>query len=622
LTPPRAVIRELAIAWLHLAVLWMFAFARPLFEVLEDSPAFFVARGNATVDIVLLAIGFAFVPPSLMVLCEAALIPLRSVRRGLHLSFVALLLAAIALQILDGLASWPALILILALVVAGAGGAWAYARTRVAPAVLSVVSPVPVLIVGYFLFLSPVSDLVMPQDVETVASAEGGTSTPVVFVVFDEFSGASLANRSGKVDASRFPNLAAFSGDSTWYRNATTVADETTAAVPALLAGVRPHEGSLPIALDYPENLFTALDESHSLNVVEPATDLSPRRLCSEARPSLGNRLRGLADDLSVVSAYLLLPADLEDGLPEVDRTFASFRKGGRDDNASKRVSAGIPIAGLENRPGQFARFLRGIDGDTAKPQLDFLHLGLPHLPWQHLPSGKSYDVIGPDPPGLSNEHWAPDGWLTRQGYQRYLLQLGYVDRLLGRLMDRLRAEGLYDRSLIVVTADHGISFRADLNRRVIVPGNAPDIASVPLFVKKPGQGSGRVDEAAVRTIDVLPTVAEVAGVRLPPGADGRPLGRAATRDDRVRVSSYTGNPVALSFADFVRRRDAEVARRLRLFPGDGFDGVFESDQSAAWSAARYEPYPPLARRASAWTSTTTAGSRRSRVRRGAFRHS
>ena len=592
-SPKRAIIRELAVAWLHLAVLWMFAFARPLFQVLEDSPAFFVARGNTTLDIVLLALGAAFVPPTLLVLCEAVLIPLRAARRALHLVFIAVLVAAIVLQALDGLAGGPALLLIAAALAIGAAGAWAYARTRFAPAVLTVLSPVPALLVAYFLLLSPVSDLVLPEDVEAAGAGKSRSSTPVVFVVFDELSGASLADASGKVDSSRFPNLAAFSGDSTWYPNATTVADETTAAVPALLSGQRPVEGKLPIASDHPVNLFTALEDSHSLNVVEPATDLCPERLCSQARPSLRSRLRALADDLSVVSAYQLLPADLEDGLPEVDRTFAGFREGGRDDAPE---SAGIPAAGLEDRPGQFAQYMRGIDGAASKPQLDFLHLALPHFPWQYLPSGQSYDVAGPDPPGLSSEHWSPDPWLSRQGYQRYLLQLGYVDRLLGRLIDRLRAEGLYDRSLIVVTADHGISFRADLNRRVVVPGNAPDIANVPLFVKQPGQESGRVDKGHARTIDLLPTVAQAVGIRLGGEVDGRPLGRAGGSEDRVRVSSYTGNPVELSFGDFVRRRDAEVARRLRLFPGEGFDGVFASAPSAGLVGERVRSVPAGAR--------------------------
>ena len=575
-SPRRAILRELAVAWLHLAVLWMFAFARPLFQVLEDSPTFFVARGNTSVDIVLLALGVAFIPPTLLVLCEAVLIPLRSARRALHLVLVAILVAAIVLQALDGLASGSASLLIAIALAVGAGGAWAYARTRFAPAVLTVLSPVPVLLVAYFLLLSPVSDLVLPQDVEAAGAGQGRSTTPVVFVVFDEFSGTSLADGRGRVDASRFPHLAAFAGDSTWYRNATTVSDQTTEAVPALLAGRHPEKGKLPVASDYPVNLFTALEESHSLNVVEPVTDLCPRRLCSQASLPLRSRLRSLADDLSVVSAYLLLPDDLEDGLPEVDRTFGRFRQGGRD-VAGGGVDAGITAGPLQNRPGQFEQYLQGIDARTSKPQLAFLHIALPHLPWQYLPSGQSYDVVGTDVPGLSSERWSADEWLTQQGYQRYLLQLGYVDRLLGRLVDRLRAEALYDRSLIVVTADHGISFHAEQNRRAVLPGNAPDIASIPLFVKQPGQRSGRVSEGPARTIDLLPTVADAVGLRLDGEVDGRPLRVTESRGDRVRLSSYGGEPVELSFEDFVRRRDAEVDRRLRLFPGRGFAGVFSS---------------------------------------------
>ena len=143
--------------------------------------------------------------------------------------------------------------------------------------------------------------------------------------------------------------------------------------------------------------------------------------------------------------------------------------------------------------------------------------------------------------------------------------------------MAKLRAEGLYDRSLIVVTADHGISFRPDLNRRVVVPGNVEDIASVPMFVKQAGQRSGRVDDGAAHTIDLLPTVADAVGVRLVGSVDGNPLGEPGARDAGVKVSSYTGNPVEISFADFVRRRDAEVSRRLRLFGSGGFEDVFAS---------------------------------------------
>ena len=123
------------------------------------------------------------------------------------------------------------------------------------------------------------------------------------------------------------------------------MADQTTRAVPALLSGQRPDDSQLPISSDYPLNLFTALEDSHSLNVIEPATDLCPEWLCAQERPSLKSRLRSLADDLSVVSAYLLFPDDLEDRLPEVDRTFAGFRKGGRDAACQRRGHPGPRVS-------------------------------------------------------------------------------------------------------------------------------------------------------------------------------------------------------------------------------------------------------------------------------------
>ena len=174
---------------------------------------------------------------------------------------------------------------------------------------MSVLALAPVLFLLNFLFVSPVSDLVLSKDGEGAESSSVENPVPVVVVLFDEFSGASLTGRDGRIDASRYPNFAKLARSSTWYRNATTVADETPEAVPAPLSGRRPAGDQLPIAADHPDNLFTMLGDRYRLNVSEPATDLCPERLCGgEGRAGADTRLRGLFDDLSVVSAYLVLP--------------------------------------------------------------------------------------------------------------------------------------------------------------------------------------------------------------------------------------------------------------------------------------------------------------------------
>ncbi len=50
-------------AALHLGGLWALAFAQPLFDLLGRNAQFFVARGSTTADILLLAFGYALLPP-------------------------------------------------------------------------------------------------------------------------------------------------------------------------------------------------------------------------------------------------------------------------------------------------------------------------------------------------------------------------------------------------------------------------------------------------------------------------------------------------------------------------------------------------------------------------------
>ena len=105
--------------------------------------------------------------------------------------------------------------------------------------------------------------------------------------------------------------------------------------------------------------------------------------------------------------------------------------------------------------------------------------------------------------------------------FQRYLLQVGFADRLLGQLLQNLRANRLYDRSLIIVVSDHGISFRTGGNRRNLDETNLQDILNVPLLIKAPHQKQGQVSQRPTRTIDILPSIASILGVAPPWPTDG-----------------------------------------------------------------------------------------------------
>ncbi len=271
---------------------------------------------------------------------------------------------------------------------------------------------------------------------------------------------------------------------------------------------------------EHPDNLFTLLGGRYRLEVSESLTQLCPRPLCPDAaRPAFPSRMESLLSDASLVYAHLVLPRDLRRRLPSVSDTWGAFLESSHE-RTSRRLSLHEDfLASLE-------------DGD--RPVLAFAHLMFPHIPWEFLPSGRRYD--GGDLPGFETTRWGSDPFLVEQGYQRHLLQLEFADRLLGDIVRRLRAVGMYDRSLLIVVADHGVSFRPGGRRRAFTEANLEDVVFVPLLVKQPGQRQAAVSDAPVQTVDILPTIAAELGVAIPWKVDGEPLFGERRRERYVFV--------------------------------------------------------------------------------------
>lgn len=348
------------------------------------------------------------------------------------------------------------------------------------------------------------------------AAARQPSRPHAVLLVLDEFPSDSLLGPSGGIDAGRYPNFAALAGDGTWFRNAQTSYDSTTKAVPLILDGMRPHKGTSPIARDHPQSIFTALGgRGYRIVTSEEATALCPRRYCPRER----TRRPAIIPNL----------------------------KGGRAE--------------------RFTQFVRSIH-PSRRPTFWMKHALLPHGPWVYMPSGHRSRPEGPELlPGMQTVPGFYDDYLTRHNEQRYLLQLGFVDRLIGRLVRRLKSQGMYDDTLIVVTADHGFAWQVGVNtRRSVRPSNVEEMAPVPLIVKAPGEARGRVSDAYARTLDIAPTIADVLNVPLGYRADGRSAFSRAVRARRevTLVTRDFSSVVRISGRRWKARRAAVVRRRLR----------------------------------------------------------
>jgi hypothetical protein len=120
-------------------------------------------------------------------------------------------------------------------------------------------------------------------DTEPAPSApadDSGIEHPsVVMLVLDELPTKSLIDEQSRIDATRYPNLAALAAESTWYRHHTTLSPVTTNAVPSLLSGIEP-TASAPTNEEHPDNLFSLLAPTHELEVLESATALCTYESC------------------------------------------------------------------------------------------------------------------------------------------------------------------------------------------------------------------------------------------------------------------------------------------------------------------------------------------------------
>lgn len=549
-----------------MVVIFNLAIARPLLDLLGKNPEFFIAHDWSGRDAVFLGVFLSLGLPVVLGLGAWVVTRVSIIGTWLHHLIFAALGAALALQVLKAvdLIENGTLVVLLA-VVAGVSITFWFRRSASFRSFLRMGLFVPLLVLGVFLFGSRASDLISPTSADGVQSLDVTDPAPIVMVVMDELPLASLMDRSGHIDERLFPNFARVADDFTWFRDTTAVHNMTVQAIPALLDGRYPERGTLPTVAEHPANLFTLLGPLYELDVIEPVTDLCPHASCRRigAHVSFATRWNDVLDDLRIVLGHILLPADLADSLPPIDENWRGF--GGRSFNEL-----------LTRQVSDFEAFLGTLRVGT-QPTLSFLHLLLPHSPWHFLPSGVRYPETAPLAGFIERDNgsrgWVDEAWPVAQAYQRHLLQVGFVDGLLGRVMEKLRSEGIYDDALIVVTSDHGASFEPGLKKRSVTPDTLGDIASVPLFVKLPDQGTGTIEDRPAQTIDVLATILDAVGAPLSDGLDGRSL-LAPFTGDVVRTVATKGGTLEID-TGFDGARAAALVKYDMFDLADGIGGLF-----------------------------------------------
>jgi arylsulfatase A-like enzyme len=254
------------------------------------------------------------------------------------------------------------------------------------------------------------------------------------------------------------------------------------------------------------------------------------------AGPSLPEvlRARGFATG-AVVSS---LPAkDLVSGFEWKHEGFASAEEGRKS----------YPIKRPEQTTQVAVPFL---ELHARAPFFLWVHYFPPHGPYTppesylrgvpELPAGKTLEVSERNYESEKIPAYQALPGLTSAGdyRRRYAAHVRYADAFVGRLLQRLRETGRYERALVIVTSDHGESLGE--HGFYFQHGNLAydEQARVPLVVKWPGNvHAGERVRSPVELVDVAPTVLAAAGAGVSPEMDGRALPQAAPFSPRPRFT-------------------------------------------------------------------------------------
>jgi hypothetical protein len=549
--------------WSAVVVLALSGLSWPVMEVLGNNVEFFIARGSTKADIWVTVIVVGLMVP--LILASMTLIPGRagSVLADLLISVLALALAFLFFRRLPG-PDWIPQVLAVTTALAAP---ILLRRWRPLRSVFHLLAPAPLLAVFLFVLTTPTGGLMRASGAPVGSPVRPATPRSVVFIVLDEFPVASLIDPAGNLREDQFPNFARLAREGIWFRNAVTVQQQTEHSVPAILTGINPDSSLEPLAAQYPNTIFTALALSHRMRVNEAITRLCPVRVCGEvSTESAGERARAMMTDTVIIAGHTLLPAWATEDLPAIDRSWGDFGAEVTDFNAIEafnEASASDPRLKLINLSEQIRT------DPPDRPTFYFDHVLLPHFPWRFLPTGQSYPLAREKLAGSVGTGWGDNEWLSVQALQRHLLQVEYVDRALGEVIEAMEEAGIYQQAMLIVVADHGIALKPNIEHwRRIEPDTVGEVAAIPLFVRVPGVEGG-IDDRRALTVDIVPTIADALDFRLPWNV----LGASLLGPPPDRSETTTVGPVsAATFGPDGKEKLEVAARNAAWFPtGDPF---------------------------------------------------
>ncbi len=302
------------------------------------------------------------------------------------------------------------------------------------------------------------------------------------------------------------PALRALGEEGVTFRHAFSNASHTRYSIPALLCGLLPSNNGI---MHYDR--------------VPDAIDTMPEIL----------RREGFVTASFIFNANAGRETNLQKGF---DHVFTAFRLVAESERLGISMYPEADRLGHFEVPVQESRhmindflfdFVRAHRDEDLFLYLHVIDTHMPYFPEPRFRDGfrrvlRDHQL---DPPAGTAElyeglkDWRKQGWPREAVVELYRGAARAADHHFGRFVDFLRGEGLYDRTTLVFTADHGEHLGDRHPERTFVHSNPLDraVLKIPLLARSPDLPAGTVVREAVQLVDLLPTLLDLAGIDYDP---------------------------------------------------------------------------------------------------------
>lgn len=315
----------------------------------------------------------------------------------------------------------------------------------------------------------------------------------IVLVTYD-----ALRARSATPEA--MPALAAIAREGTAFDHCIASSDRTRLAMPAMLSGIAPQDFG-PFAKN--KCMFVRRGAVTGLAGHLSAAGYESYYATQFVDPSsfgMGEEFKaGTTRTVLFRPSELNAPAFLP--LAEVA---GWLRRDFWTMGTTKSAETGNELEDTRAAFDQGVKYLQG----AAGPTFLWVHVAVPHAPYFDVPAadiGKPLRSSSYKKVTVRQALYA-DAEAARRYEQMYEGYVRYGDWALGRFVASLKAEGLWDDTLLVVTADHGESFKPGAMTHS-VGDLSEDIAHVPLVIRDPARRKAARVPTTVSQLDIAPTI-------------------------------------------------------------------------------------------------------------------